>query len=42
MPEVSRAEYVASNGPTKRDRIRLADTCLVIKVEEDHTAGGDK
>ena len=33
MAEISRAEYVASFGPSKGDRIRLADTDLVIEVE---------
>lgn len=42
MASVSRAEYVASYGPTQGDRIRLADTNLVIEVEEDRCAGGDE
>ncbi|MGY0557331.1 MULTISPECIES: urease subunit alpha [unclassified Lysobacter] len=42
MTRVARAEYVASYGPTKGDRIRLADTSLVIEVEEDRCAGGDE
>lgn len=42
MAKFSRAEYVASYGPTKGDRIRLADTNLVIEVEEDRCAGGDE
>jgi urease subunit alpha len=42
MAKVSRAEYVASYGPTKGDRIRLADTNLLIEIEEDYCAGGSE
>ncbi|GAA4709547.1 urease subunit alpha [Promicromonospora umidemergens] len=42
MPEISRSEYVASYGPTVGDRIRLADTNLLIEVEEDLGSGGDE
>lgn len=42
MQRIDRNEYVASYGPTKGDRIRLADTSLLIEVEEDRTAGGDE
>ena len=42
MGSISRAEYVASFGPTAGDRIRLADTNLVIEVEEDRCVGGDE
>nr|WP_298413101.1 urease subunit alpha [uncultured Halomonas sp.] len=42
MSRISRSEYVASYGPTKGDRIRLADTNLVIEVEEDRCVGGDE
>ncbi|AXH96692.1 urease subunit alpha [Ornithinimicrobium avium] len=42
MAEISRSEYVASFGPTTGDRIRLADTDLVIQVEKDYCAGGDE
>lgn len=42
MQKIDRREYVASYGPTKGDRIRLADTNLVIEVEEDRSAGGDE
>ncbi len=42
MSTIPRAEYVASYGPTSGDRIRLADTNLVIEVEEDRCAGGDE
>ncbi|MDT0502658.1 MULTISPECIES: urease subunit alpha [unclassified Halomonas] len=42
MGKISRSEYVASYGPTRGDRIRLADTNLVIEVEEDRCGGGDE
>jgi urease subunit alpha len=42
MAKVARAEYVASYGPTTGDRIRLADTNLLIEIEEDRTFGGDE
>lgn len=42
MGIIDRAEYVASFGPTTGDRIRLADTNLLIEVEHDHTVGGDE
>ena len=42
MAEVTRSEYVASYGPTVGDRIRLADTDLVIEVEQDLYVGGDE
>jgi urease subunit alpha len=39
---VSREHYAALYGPTTGDRIRLADTNLLIEVEHDHCAGGDE
>ncbi len=42
MAEIDRAEYGAAFGPTAGDRIRLADTNLLIEVEEDRCAGGDE
>lgn len=42
MARVSRSEYAASFGPSAGDRIRLADTDLVIEIEKDYTAGGDE
>jgi urease subunit alpha len=40
MPEpVSRARYAALYGPTAGDRIRLADTDLLIEVTEDRCGG---
>lgn len=42
MPRIDRSEYVASYGPTTGDRIRLADTNLLIEVEEDRCSRGDE
>jgi urease subunit alpha len=39
---ISRHEYAAMYGPTTGDRVRLADTDLVIEVEKDHTVYGDE
>src|SRR5437763_9067168 len=39
---LSRAAYAGHYGPTAGDRIRLADTELVIEVEKDHTVYGDE
>ena len=39
---IPRAEYAAMYGPTTGDRLRLADTDLVIEVEHDHTVYGDE
>ncbi len=39
MPaEITRAAYAAMFGPTRGDRLRLADTDLIIEVERDLTA----
>jgi len=35
--KISRAAYASMFGPTVGDRVRLADTDLVIEVEKDHT-----
>ena len=42
MAHISRSAYADMFGPTVGDRVRLADTALVIEVEHDHTlvAGG--
>ena len=38
MPfKISRQAYAETYGPTKGDRIRLADTDLILEVEEDRT-----
>ncbi len=42
MVEISREYYASHYGPTKGDRVRLADTDLIIEVEEDHTVYGDE
>ncbi|MCB1337395.1 MAG: urease subunit alpha, partial [Maritimibacter sp.] len=40
MPvQISRRDYAAMFGPTTGDRLRLADTDLIIEVEHDLTAG---
>lgn len=39
---ISRKEYAAMFGPTVGDRIRLADTDLMIEVEKDFTVYGDE
>ena len=42
MAILSRRAYAEMYGPTVGDRIRLADTGLVVEVEDDYTlrAGG--
>jgi urease subunit alpha len=40
--ELSRQRYALLYGPTAGDRIRLADTDLLIQVERDLCAGGDE
>ncbi|HET7719715.1 MAG TPA: hypothetical protein VFK43_07090, partial [Acidimicrobiales bacterium] len=40
--EIDRARYAQLYGPTKGDRIRLADTNLLIEVTDDACAGGDE
>ncbi len=43
MPaKISRTAYAAMYGPTVGDRVRLADTELVIEVEQDHTIYGEE
>ncbi|HMG39837.1 MAG TPA: urease subunit alpha [Acidimicrobiales bacterium] len=42
MSELTRERYALLYGPTVGDRVRLADTNLLIEVEEDHCAGGDE
>ncbi|AZM63574.1 MULTISPECIES: urease subunit alpha [unclassified Streptomyces] len=39
MPELSRAAYADLYGPTTGDRVRLADTDLLIEIEEDRSGG---
>src|SRR5262245_41325351 len=40
--EMSRAAYAQMFGPTVGDRLRLADTDLVVEVEKDFTIYGDE
>jgi urease subunit alpha len=40
--EISRRKYVDLFGPTVGDKIRLADTELIIEVEKDYTKYGDE
>jgi urease subunit alpha len=40
--EIDRARYAELYGPTTGDRIRLADTNLLIEVTDDACAGGDE
>ena len=43
MPtRIPRAAYASMYGPTTGDRVRLADTDLIIEVEEDRTTYGDE
>jgi urease subunit alpha len=42
MSELDRRRYAALFGPTAGDRIRLADTNLLIEVEQDRCGGGDE
>ncbi len=39
---ISRAAYADMYGPTVGDRVRLADTELFVRVEQDHTIYGDE
>jgi urease subunit alpha len=39
---IERAEYAAHYGPTVGDRVRLADTDLIVEVERDHTVYGEE
>ena len=40
--KLSRRTYADHYGPTAGDRIRLADTDLLIRIERDHTTYGDE
>lgn len=42
MMKISRKDYAAMYGPTTGDRVRLADTSLLIEVERDLTVYGDE
>ena len=42
MASISRQAYAELFGPTVGDRLRLADTGLVIEIEKDHTLYGEE
>ena len=42
MAVMTRAAYAAMYGPTKGDRVRLANTSLVAEVEHDHGVPGEE
>lgn len=42
MSKISRAAYANMFGPTTGDRLRLADTDLILEVEADYTVYGDE
>ncbi|HEY0466687.1 MAG TPA: urease subunit alpha, partial [Polyangiaceae bacterium] len=42
MPRIDRAAYAAMFGPTTGDRVRLADTELILQVEADRTVYGEE
>jgi len=39
---IKRSDYAAMFGPTTGDKLRLADTDLIIEVEKDHTTYGEE
>ena len=42
MPSIPRRQYAALYGPTTGDRVRLADTNLLLKIERDLLTPGDE
>jgi urease subunit alpha len=40
--KITGKDYAGMYGPTKGDRVRLADTDLIIEIEEDYTVYGDE
>ena len=42
MARISRSTYAQMYGPTVGDRVRLADTALVIGIEKDYTIPGEE
>src|SRR2546425_9587799 len=42
MASITRQAYAEMFGPTVGDRLRLADTALVIEIEKDHTVYGEE
>ncbi|CAN7983762.1 unnamed protein product, partial [Ixodes hexagonus] len=39
---MTKANYISHFGPTVGDKVKLADTCLVVEVEKDYTSYGDE
>src|SRR5690349_10601992 len=39
---ITRSKYAAMYGPTTGDKVRLADTDLIIEIEKDYTVYGDE
>ncbi len=39
MPTIGKRAYAEMFGPTTGDRVRLADTNLIVEVEKDYTLG---
>ena len=42
MYKISRKDYAQMYGPTVGDRVRLADTALIVEVEKDYCVYGDE
>ena len=42
MYKISRKDYAQMYGPTVGDRVRLADTSLIVEVEKDYCVYGDE
>ena len=42
MSRISRLDYAALYGPTVGDRIRLADTNLVLRIDHDYATYGEE
>ena len=42
MAHITRAAYADMYGPTTGDRVRLADTDLIVEVEKDFTIYGEE
>ena len=40
--KINRIRYANMYGPTTGDRVRLADTDIIIEIEKDHTVYGDE
>ncbi|AXY24291.1 Urease subunit alpha 1 (plasmid) [Komagataeibacter saccharivorans] len=42
MTRITRHDYAGQFGPTTGDRVRLADTNLLVEVEKDFTTYGEE